>query len=282
MQQGQARAVIDAPLKDIVLDSRLQMRAEMHRDIIDEYSEAVNDLPPGSVVQIEGSVLLLTDGWHSYHAHKAKGKTTMKVYFREGTFLDALLEAAGANFDHGLRRTIDDKARAVAAVLTEPAWSEKSDRFVATTCHVSHPFVARIREELNGHATDAKEANDKAKKAAKKPAKKTKAASKTSKKKEEKKKEAKDELPKSVQNALADTWHAECAMILSRMRAEAKSAFSWSSWLDPNVLEHLKAAEDMFKTAVPTKVCPDCSGQKQDKGKACQRCRQGGYLGSQT
>lgn len=91
-----------------------------------------------------------------------------------------------------------------------------------------------------------------------------------------------DGLPKSVANALADTWHAECAKLLSRMRKECKSAFSWSSWLDAAVLDHLKAAEECFLTAVPKKVCPDCKGQKTVDKKACLTCRQGGYLASQS
>jgi transposase-like protein len=88
-------------------------------------------------------------------------------------------------------------------------------------------------------------------------------------------------LPKSVANALADTWHADCALLLSKMATQCKSAFSWSSWLDPAVLDHLKAAEDYFLTAVPKKVCPDCKGKKIIDNKACLTCRQGGYLASQ-
>lgn len=98
----------------------------------------------------------------------------------------------------------------------------------------------------------------------------------------EKPKPLKSDLPKSVANALADTWHAECARLLSKMRKECRSAFSWSSWLDAAVLDHLKAAEECFITAVPKKVCPDCKGQKIIDKKACQTCRQGGYLAGQV
>lgn len=87
-------------------------------------------------------------------------------------------------------------------------------------------------------------------------------------------------LPKSVQNALADTWHAECARILSRIAKECKSAFTWSSYLDGSVLDHLKAAEECFTTAMPRKVCPECKGQKQVDKKPCQHCRHGGYMAS--
>lgn len=79
-------------------------------------------------------------------------------------------------------------------------------------------------------------------------------------------------LPKSVRNALADTWHAECAKLLSKMATQCKSAFSWSAWLDKDILEHLSSAEQCFLAAVPKKVCPDCEGKK------CNNCRQSGYL----
>jgi hypothetical protein len=88
-------------------------------------------------------------------------------------------------------------------------------------------------------------------------------------------------LPKSVRNALADTWHAECARLLSKMATEAKGAFSWSSWLDGKVLDHLKRAEECFITAIPRKACPECKGKKTVKGKPCQNCRHGGYMASQ-
>lgn len=90
----------------------------------------------------------------------------------------------------------------------------------------------------------------------------------------DKPKPPKDEsgLPKSVQNALADTWHAECAQIMSKMAKQCKAAFSWSAWLDKDVLEHLSSAEQCFLAAVPKKPCPDCAGKK------CNNCRQSGYL----
>ena len=90
------------------------------------------------------------------------------------------------------------------------------------------------------------------------------------------------DLPKDVANALADTWHLECARLLSKMTKECKAAFSWSSWLDGSVLDALKSAEQCFLAAAPRKVCPDCKGQKKIGKDPCQRCRHGGYLGAQT
>lgn len=90
-----------------------------------------------------------------------------------------------------------------------------------------------------------------------------------------------EEIPKSVKNALADTWHAECAQTISQIRRQCNSAFTWSSWLDPSVTGFLRAAEQCFLAAMPTILCPDCNGQKLIEGQPCLTCRQGGFMGSQ-
>jgi hypothetical protein len=88
-------------------------------------------------------------------------------------------------------------------------------------------------------------------------------------------------LPKSVANALADVWHADCARLLAGMAKQCAGAFGWSTWLDGSVLDHLKNAEECFITAIPKRACPDCKGQKKIDKDMCLRCRGGGYLGSQ-
>lgn len=89
-------------------------------------------------------------------------------------------------------------------------------------------------------------------------------------------------LPKSVANALADTWHAECARQLSIMRKQCKTAFSWSVWLDGGVLDALKIAEEFFITSMPRRKCPECNGQKKVRDDQCLNCRGGGYMASQV
>jgi hypothetical protein len=137
---------INVPVSEIVLDPRLQMRAEMNFNIIDEYADSLMDLPPGKIVMGEGGVMWLTDGWHTYHAHIKSKQDKMKCSVREGTFQDALKEAAGANHGHGIRRTAADKRRAVTALLSDALWRERSDRMIADTCHVSNHLVAEVRK----------------------------------------------------------------------------------------------------------------------------------------
>jgi hypothetical protein len=136
------------PLSEIVLDPRLQMRETMDFTVIDEYAESLADLPPSKIVKGPQGEMWLTSGWHRYHAHARKKQKEMPCIVRDGTFLDALAEAAGENHGHGIRRTNEDKRRAVAALLSEDLWKNKSDRMIAEACHVTHPFVAKIRESI--------------------------------------------------------------------------------------------------------------------------------------
>jgi transposase-like protein len=91
-------------------------------------------------------------------------------------------------------------------------------------------------------------------------------------------------VPKRVQNALADTWHADCARTLDRMMTQAKSAFSWSAFLDVSVVDILRSARDLFISAMPTRLCPFCQGAGVPEGAAegmlCLTCRGAGYLAS--
>jgi transposase-like protein len=68
---------------------------------------------------------------------------------RSGPRRDAIVHAAGANADHGLRRTNADKRRAVETLLRDGEWSQWSDREIARRCQVSAPLVGNIRRELS-------------------------------------------------------------------------------------------------------------------------------------
>ena len=143
-------------IADIRRDGGTQFRAGAVEDAVLAYAEAIAAgavLPPVDVFQDEASVYWLADGFQRVDAHLRADKTTIKAIIRPGTRRDAVLHACGANTSHGLRRTNEDKRRAVAALLGDPEWSTWSDRKVADVCRVSHPFVGGIRNELTGTVT---------------------------------------------------------------------------------------------------------------------------------
>ena len=65
-----------------------------------------------------------------------------------GGLREAILHSCQANAVHGLRRSDEDKRRAVKVLLADKEWATWSDREIARRCQVSHTLVARIREKL--------------------------------------------------------------------------------------------------------------------------------------
>lgn len=136
------------PIDELDLDHRLQFRDGLVQEKIDDYAENLEDLPPARVVT-DGTTKWLTGGRHRHAAHVKKNKKTMPCIVRRGTFLDALIEAAGENHENGVHRTRDDQRRAVEALIAEKTENKHkwSNRAIAEMCHVSHTFVNRLIAE---------------------------------------------------------------------------------------------------------------------------------------
>jgi predicted HTH domain antitoxin len=59
-----------------------------------------------------------------------------------------VLYSVGANAAHGLRRTNEDKRRAVETLINDEEWATWSDREIARACGVSGKFVAAVRDPV--------------------------------------------------------------------------------------------------------------------------------------
>jgi phage N-6-adenine-methyltransferase len=107
-------------LKKIRIDGGTQPRAAIYDNVINDYANALLEgtiLPP-VVVFFDGDDYWLGDGFHRYHANKKAKFSEIEADVRNGTRRDAILYSVGANVDHGLRRTNEDKRRAVMTLLT--------------------------------------------------------------------------------------------------------------------------------------------------------------------
>ncbi len=134
-------------------DGGTQPRAQMNPVTVENYAEDMQSgaaFPP-IVVFYDGSDYWLADGFHRLAAAKRAELEHIKADVRQGTRRDAVLFSVGANATHGLRRTNDDKRRAVLTLLRDDEWVKWSDREIARQCAVTHPFVAKIRIELSGN-----------------------------------------------------------------------------------------------------------------------------------
>lgn len=137
-------------LNKIRIDGDTQARIEINYSVVAEYAEKMRDgvkFPP-VVTFFDGASYWLADGFHRYHANKANITKEVESDVKEGTQRDAQLYSFGANDDHGLRRTVEEKKRVVLRMLDDFEWSELSDREIARICNVSHPFVGKLREGL--------------------------------------------------------------------------------------------------------------------------------------
>lgn len=133
----------------IRLDGGTQPRAELRYDIIDDYANEMLEGTqfPDVVVFYDGADYWLSDGYHRYHAAKRAGREDINADVHQGTRRDAVLFSVGVNSEHGLRRTNEDKQRAVWTLLCDSEWGQWSDREIARRCRVTHPTVANLRRK---------------------------------------------------------------------------------------------------------------------------------------
>lgn len=137
-------------IADIRTDGGTQPRAELDAPTAAQYAEALADgaeFPP-PVVYYDGDEYWLADGFHRLRAHEIADREEIAVEVRQGTQRDAVLHSAGANATHGLRRTREDKRRAVARLLEDAEWQQWSDREIARICNVGNRFVGDLRRAL--------------------------------------------------------------------------------------------------------------------------------------
>ena len=138
------------PLKSLRLDGGTQPRAKIYEWAYKNYAEEMEwgKSFPAIVVFFDGNHYWLADGFHRVHAALFLGWKEIRADIRQGTQRDAILFSAGANAAHGLQRSRWDKRRAVARLLRDEEWAQWSDRVIARRCHVGHPLVAEVRQEI--------------------------------------------------------------------------------------------------------------------------------------
>jgi hypothetical protein len=148
-------------LRKIRMNGGTQPRAGLNDETVAEYAAAMQSgaLFPPVVVFYDGTDYWLADGFHRLNAHLVSDAQEIACEVHSGTQRDAVLYAAGANATHGLRRSNDDKRRAVLMLLEDDEWSQWSDRVIAEKCGVSHPFVGKVRASTGNITSTRKTAN---------------------------------------------------------------------------------------------------------------------------
>lgn len=137
-------------LSQIKIDGGTQPRTKICQQTVQEYTEALMnkvEFPPVTVF-FDGINYYLADGYHRYFAHKSAVIPGIEADVHNGTQRDAIIYSVGANNAHGLKRSKEDKRKAVLTLLNDFEWSMWSDREIARACAVSATFVGTVRESL--------------------------------------------------------------------------------------------------------------------------------------
>lgn len=132
-------------------DGGTQPRAELNQAHLEELVELLQEghiFKDKVVVFYDGTNYWLADGFHRLNASKRVGLFYMDTDIRSGTLDDAIEYSCGANATHGLRRTNDDKRRAVNRLFSLLKWQERSNREIARQCGVTEFLVRTVRGEL--------------------------------------------------------------------------------------------------------------------------------------
>jgi uncharacterized ParB-like nuclease family protein len=141
------------PTDAILAAKEVQSRAVLSDEYSNECAESLKRgeaLPPVDVF-FDGKAYWLANGFHRLRAHVLAGHRMIRAQIRTGTKRDAILFSVASNRTNGLRRTNEDKRRAVTMVLSDSEWQTWSNNKIAKVCGVSHTFVGNIRDEMTSN-----------------------------------------------------------------------------------------------------------------------------------
>jgi len=148
-------------ITQLKIELQTQSRVAINQDAVAEYADAMMDgekFPPVTAFY-DGKEYYLADGYHRYFAAKKAGLDDIDCDVKNGTLRDAVLFSVGVNSAHGLRRSNEDKRKAVMTILDDVEWAEWSDITIAKKCQVTGAFVGRVRKTLNLESTARKYVN---------------------------------------------------------------------------------------------------------------------------
>jgi hypothetical protein len=130
-------------------DGGTQPRAKIDPGVCDDYGERMKagEKFPAVDVFFDGENYWLADGFHRLQAYAlvVPGESIECNVF-QGTQQDAQWYSYSVNKAHGLRRTNEDKERAVRAALAHPEAKDKSNVAIAKHCGVDEKTVRKYRD----------------------------------------------------------------------------------------------------------------------------------------
>ena len=147
-------------LDKLTADSKYQLRVSEDTSAIKDLASAYADgetVPPIEVVDTADE-LIIVDGFHRYAAAIKADLDSIECVVTLGTEREAFTLSLGANSNNkALKRTNDDKRKAVVVALTCTDFKTKSNRDIANICKVSPGLVDKIVKELESEKNTSPE-----------------------------------------------------------------------------------------------------------------------------
>jgi uncharacterized ParB-like nuclease family protein len=132
------------------LSGGTQVRKSVDQERITLFAENMKDgdvFPPIDVFH-DGSTYWLSSGFHRYFAVKSLGKASIECNIHTGTLLDAIWFALGANAQHGLPLSVEDKRAAICKIIEHEKWKSKTNAEIARHVGASKMMVTRVKADL--------------------------------------------------------------------------------------------------------------------------------------
>lgn len=140
-------------IDNVEFDDTIQCRTGIVESAVDDYAEVwkANRKEARYVFQspivlfFDGEHYWIGDGWHRLIAARRVGRAEVFSQVHRGGRNEAMKYALSANAENGLRRTNDDKRKAVRIAQRE--FPDASARKIAQLVQVSHAFVNKLVKE---------------------------------------------------------------------------------------------------------------------------------------
>jgi transposase-like protein len=148
--------MIQLPISGIRLDGGTQPRASINLRVVADYIKemaAGAEFPPVDAFY-DGTGYWLADGFHRIRAAEQSGRQEIGCEVHQGTQQAAQWFSFGVNKGNGLRRTNEDKQRAVKAALHHPGGAGLSDGQIAAHVGVSDQTVRNYRRRMDSTPKD--------------------------------------------------------------------------------------------------------------------------------
>ena len=105
--------------------------------------EVIDQLPP---IIVDKSTMTVIDGIPRLKAHRRTSRPTIRAILFSGDDTEVLALAIRANVGHGKPLTLNERETAAAALLRR--CPERSDRWIAQVCALSHSTVGSVRKAV--------------------------------------------------------------------------------------------------------------------------------------